>query len=87
MNMNNRLRTTLNEMDIRIHTVDVSHEADEVTYHENYLKQILSTIFFYSGAEWRSGKGVGFRTKGSLVRFPAGAHFVVTLSKSHLPSA
>ena len=26
--MNNRLRTTLYEMDIRIHTVDVSHEAD-----------------------------------------------------------
>ena len=44
MNMNNRLRTTLYEMDIRIHTVDVSHE---VTYHENYLKQILPTIFFY----------------------------------------
>ena len=34
-------------MDIRIHTVDVSHEADEVTYHDNYLKQILPTIFFY----------------------------------------
>ena len=32
MNMNNRLRTTLYEMDIRIHTVDVSPEADEVTY-------------------------------------------------------
>ena len=27
---------------------------------------------------------VGFRTKGSLVRTPAGAHFVVALSKSHL---
>ena len=25
------------------------------------------------------------RTKGSLVRSPAGAHFVVALSKSHLP--
>ena len=24
---------------------------------------------------------------GSLVRFPAGAHFAVALSKSHLPSA
>ena len=36
-------------------------------------------------AEWRSGKGVGFRTKGSLVRIPAGAHFVVALSKSRLP--
>ena len=47
MNMNNRLWTTLYEMDIRIHTVDVSHEADEVTYHENYLKQILPTVFFY----------------------------------------
>ena len=47
MNMNNRLRTTLYEMDIRIHTVDVFHEANEVTYHENYLKQILPTIFFY----------------------------------------
>ena len=49
MNMINRLPTTLYEMDIRIHTVDVSHEADEVTYHENYLKQILPTrsIFFY----------------------------------------
>ena len=49
MNMNNRLRTTLYEMDIRIHTVDVSNEADEVTYmyHDNYLKQILPTIFFY----------------------------------------
>ena len=45
MNMNNRLWTTLYEMDIRIHTVDVSHEADEVTYYENYLKQILPTIF------------------------------------------
>ena len=32
LRMNNRLRTTLYEMDIRIHTVDVSHEADEVTY-------------------------------------------------------
>ena len=42
--MNNRLLTTLYEIDIRIHTVD---EADEVTYHENYLKQILPTIFFY----------------------------------------
>ena len=39
------------------------------------------------GAELRGRKGVGFRTKGSLVRFPAGAHFVVALSKSHLPSA
>ena len=47
MNMNNRLWTTLYEMDIRIHTVDVSHEADEVTYHENYLKQILPTVYFY----------------------------------------
>ena len=47
MNMNNILRTTLYEIDIRIHTVDVSHEADEVTYHENYLKQILPTISFY----------------------------------------
>ena len=28
---------------------------------------------------------MGFRTKGSLVRTPAGAHFVVALSKSHLP--
>ena len=46
MNMNNRLRTTWYEMDIRIHTVDVSYEADEVTYHENYLKQILPTVFF-----------------------------------------
>ena len=45
MNMNNRLWTTLYEMDIRIHTVDVSHEADEVTYHENYLKQNLPNIF------------------------------------------
>ena len=36
-------------------------------------------------AEWRSGYGVGFRTKGSLVRSPAGAHFAVALSKSHLP--
>ena len=36
-------------------------------------------------AEWSSGKGVGFRTKGSLVRTSAGAHFVVALSKSHLP--
>ena len=36
-------------------------------------------------AEWRSGKGVGFRTKGSLVQTPACAHFVVALSKSHLP--
>ena len=45
--MNNRLWTTLYEMDIRIHTVDVSHEADEVTYHENYLKQKLPTVFFY----------------------------------------
>ena len=34
-------------------------------------------------AEWRSGEGVGFRTKGSLVR--TSAHFVVALSKSHLP--
>ena len=34
-------------------------------------------------AEWRSGYGVGFRTKGSLVRTPSGAHFVVALSKSH----
>ena len=37
-------------MDIRIHIVDVSHvshEADEVTYHENHLKQILPTIFLY----------------------------------------
>ena len=47
MNMNNRLRTTLYEMDIIIHTVDVSHEANEATFHENYLKQILPTIFFY----------------------------------------
>ena len=45
MNMNDRLWTTLYE--IRIHTVDVSHEADEVTYHENYLKQILPSVFFY----------------------------------------
>ena len=36
-------------------------------------------------AEWRSGLVVGFRTKGSLVRTLAGAHFVVALSKSHLP--
>ena len=36
-------------------------------------------------AERRSGKGVGFRTKGSLVRTPARAHFIVALSKSHLP--
>ena len=36
-------------------------------------------------AEWRSGKGVRFRTKGSLVRTSAGAHFVVALSKSYLP--
>ena len=37
---------------------------------------------------WRSGAVVrasDFRTKGSLVRTPAGAHFVVALSKSHLP--
>ena len=47
MNMNNRLRTTLYKMDKRIHTVDVSHEADEVTYHESHLKQILPTIIFY----------------------------------------
>ena len=47
MNTNNRLRTTLYKMDIRIRTVDVSHEADEVTYHINYLKQILIPICFY----------------------------------------
>ena len=51
MNINNRLRTTVYEMDIRIHTADVSHEADEVKHHENYLKPILyiyiPTIFFY----------------------------------------
>ena len=34
-------------MDIRIHTVDVSHEADDVTKHENYLNSILPTIFSY----------------------------------------
>ena len=33
------------EMDIRIHTVDVSHEADEVIYHENYLRNIANYIF------------------------------------------
>ena len=38
-------------------------------------------------AEWRSGWGVGFRTEGSLVRTPDGAHFVVALSKSHLRPA
>ena len=43
------------------------------------------TICSSKVAEWGSGKGVGFRTKGSLVRTPAGAHFVVALSKSHLP--
>ena len=26
-----------------------------------------------------------FRTKGSLVRTPAGAHFILALSKTHLP--
>ena len=30
-----------------IQYVDVSHEADEVTFHENYLKQILQTKFFH----------------------------------------
>ena len=38
----------------------------------------------YWGADWRSGYGIGFRTKGSLVRAPAGAPFVVALSKSLL---
>ena len=33
------------EVYIRIHTVDVSHEANEDTYHKNCLKQILPTIF------------------------------------------
>ena len=31
--------------------------------------------------------GVGFGTKGSQVRAPAGAQIVVALSKSHLPPA
>ena len=34
-------------MAIRFHTVDVSHEADDVTYHENHLKSKLPTIFSY----------------------------------------
>ena len=34
------------EMDIRIHTVDVSHEADEVTYHENCLKINIDNYIF-----------------------------------------
>ena len=43
-------------------------------------------MIFHSLTFSRSrGKGVGLRTKGSLVRTPAGAHFVVALSKSHLP--
>ena len=39
------------------------------------------------GADWRSGKRRRLRTKGSLVRDLTSAHFVVTLSKSHLPTA
>ena len=46
---------------------------------------ICHTAAHIKVAEWRSGYGLGFRTKGSLVRTPAGAHFVVALSKSHLP--
>ena len=54
----------------------------------NLHSDVKSSVFhtgYYSVAEWCSGKGVGFRTKGSLVRTPAGAHFNVALSKSHLP--
>ena len=42
-------------------------------------------VFSKKVAEWCSDLGVGFWTKGSLVRTPAGAHFVVALGKSHLP--
>ena len=51
-----------------------------------FLKDTIFSADLYAGgggvAQWL---GVGFRTKGSLVRTPAGAHFVVALSKSHLP--
>ena len=33
-------------MDIRIHTVNVSHEADEVTYHEKCLKINIDHYIF-----------------------------------------
>ena len=32
----------------------------------------------FVGADWCSGKGVRFRTKGSLIRAPVEAQFVVT---------
>ena len=51
---------------------------------------LLTIMLIYNTAvdnrqvvEWRSGYGVGFRTKGSLVRTPACAHFVEALSKPH----
>ena len=50
------------------------------------LSKLHSTYIIHGGGlgQWL---GVGFRTKGSLVRAPAGALFVVALSKSHLPHA
>ena len=65
-------------------------------YHYQSIRSCLGKVHQYQNnvlcvdevrkvTEWRSGLGVGFRTKGSLVRTPAGAHCVVALSKSHLP--
>ena len=52
-----------------------------------YGKKWQNYLLFKWGEYWRSGKGVGLRTKGSLVQVPAAAQFVVALSKSHLPPA
>ena len=63
----------------------VSHMFCECTYVQAFWMQFKDCLNENGIAEWRSAYGVGFRTKGSLVRTPAGAHFVVALSKSHLP--
>ena len=49
---------------------------------------IIILVYFhvlvrFSGADWRSGKRRGLRTKGSLVRDLVAAEFVVASSKSH----
>ena len=59
-----------------------NHSVHFLTNMSNYEASLI--LVGRQVAEWRSGEGVGFRTMGSLVRTPAGAHFVVALSKSHL---
>ena len=78
---------------IEIDRLSIDRKKDKLTLCRITIKSGLYNSFHkvnflhtrYKVAEWRSGKGVQFRTKGSLVRTPAGEHFVVALSKSHLP--